>query len=348
LEKSTDMTLSTIAGRQLDRVARRFGHRVFPEWALHPSQISEIESIDQIQVPGAITPEAAEYLNTANPRLLELRRMYAGLDDAVRTPLVWAEKFTSAQNLADFRGNSMWVYQLGDGNLHARAYLLATYYLMANDRLGLMQKLPEDGAFGAICFEMAGRVISRDLLDSILEIDFLDRHLQIASRDDLSILDIGAGYGRLAHRVMSAFPSLPKYWATDVIAESSFVCEYYLRFRGLQGRCELAPGNEIDRVLQLAKIGLAINIHSFSECPPSAIGWWIEKLAIHGVKYLMVVPNAGNHGGQLLRNNVGQDMLPLIERKGFRLIAREAKYADPEVQKFGLNPTCYWLFELKS
>lgn len=160
----------------------------------------------------------------------------------------------------------MWVYQVGDGHLHERAYLLTTYYLLANDRLGLMQKFTEDGAFGAISFEMAGQRVSRDMLDSILEIDFLDRHLHIATRDDISILDIGAGYGRLAHRVMSAFPSLPKYWLTDVVAESSFVCEYYMKFRGLEGRCNLAPSTEIDHILQSKKIELAINTHSFSEC----------------------------------------------------------------------------------
>jgi hypothetical protein len=241
----------------------------------------------------------------------------------------------------------MWVYQLGNQHLREGAYLLATYFVLANDRLSLMQKLTEDGAFGAVTFEMAGRRISRDLLDSILEIDFLDRHLHVASRDDVSILDIGAGYGRLAHRMMEAFPSLPKYRCTDVVAESSFVCEYYLRFRGLEDKTELTPPAEIERLLQSAKINLAINIHSFSECTLAALGWWLARLAGHGVKYFMIVPNAGNHCGQLLHNNIGQDMLPLIERSGYRLLARESKYADPTVQKFALNPTCYWLFELR-
>jgi hypothetical protein len=74
--------------------------------------------------------------------------MYAGLDEAVKTPLVWTEEFTGAQSLTNFRGSNMWVYQVGDGHLHERAYLLTTYYLLANDRLGLMQKFIEDGAFG--------------------------------------------------------------------------------------------------------------------------------------------------------------------------------------------------------
>jgi hypothetical protein len=193
--------------------------------------------------------------------------MYAGLDEAVKTPLVWTEEFAAAQSLTNFRGNNMWVYQVGDGYLHERAYLLTTYYLLANDRLCLMQKFIEDGPLGDTSFEMAGRRVPRDMLDSILEIDFLDRHLHIATRDDISILDIGAGYGRLAHRVMSAFPSLPKYWLTDVVAEPRFVCEYYMKFRGIQGRCALAPGTEIDRILQSAQIELTINTHAFQSVP---------------------------------------------------------------------------------
>jgi hypothetical protein len=62
----------------------------------------------------------------------------------------------------------------------------------------------------------------------------------------------------------------------------------------------------------------------------------------------MIVPNGGNHGGQLLRNNEGKDMLPLIEGSGYRLVVREPKYAEPAVQRLALSPTWYWLFEYKS
>ena len=342
------MSIVTAVGRQMDRIARRFGYRVFPEWTLHPSQIKEIQSSEETQVAAELPDGAEAYLRGDNPRLLELRQMYAGLEEAVKTPLVWTEEFAAKPNLTSFRGDNMWINQRDDWHLHERAYLLAAYYVLANDPLGLTQKLTEDGAFGAITYEVDGRLVSRDLLDSILEINFLERHLGLASRDDFSILDIGAGYGRLAHRMLSAFPSMSNYRCTDAIAESSFVCEYYLGFRGLANRFEPVPGTAIDRALASAKIDLAVNIHSFTECTLEAVAWWLRKLAQHDVKHLLIVPNAGNHGGQLLRNNVGQDMLPIVEKSGYRLIAREAKYADPKVQKFALNPTYYWLFERSS
>ena len=331
----------------MDRIARRFGHRVFPEWALHPSQIAEIEGPAKTQREPALPEGAFEYLSRENPRLLELRRIYGGLHEGVRTPLVWTDGFTTSVGLALFRGDNLWINQLGGKDLQESAYVLATYYALAADRLGLMQKLTEDGVFGAMTLEIAGRTISRDLLDSVLEIDFLSRHLPITMQGEVSILDIGAGYGRLAHRMACAFPTV-KYLCTDAIAESTFVCEYYMRFRGLENKVAVLPATEIVRTLKSQKVDLAINVHSFSECTLQAVGWWLNLLARHSVKYLMIVPNAGNHGGQLLLNNKGQDMLPAVEESGYRLTARESKYMDPFVQKWGMNPTYYWLFELQA
>jgi hypothetical protein len=338
------MTLTASAATFADRVTRRFGYRVFPEWALYRSQIQEIESLEKTESPSAAPIYGVDYLRRDNPRLIELRKLYAALDDALKTPLVWKEK-SAEGDIASFRGHNMWVYQRGAPEFSERAHLLASYYILANDRLGLMRKFTEDGVFGAVTFEAAGRRVSRDMLDSILEIDFLDRHLHISSRPDTSLLDIGAGYGRLAHRMLTAFPALRSYLCTDAIPESSFVCEFYLRFRGFENRFKLVLPTEIDQALESAKVDVAINISSFSECTLAAVRWWLNRLAAHKVRYFMIVPNSGNHRGQLLRNNVGDDMLSLIEQSGYRLIAREPKYADPAVQNMALAPTCYWLFE---
>jgi len=342
------MTFVTSVGRQMDRVARRFGHRVFPTWAIHPSQFEAIDPPLSKETSVGIPGDAAQYLRPDSPRLQEFRQLYAGLDDAVKTPLVWSEEYTSMTDLKTFRGDNMWVNQRDGQFLQERTYVLAAYYVLANDHLGLMQKLTEDGAFGAITLEVAGLRISRDLLDSVLEINFLDRHLHLASRENTSILDIGAGYGRLAYRMLSAFSSVSNYRCTDVVPESSFVCEYYLRFRGLENRAEVVPATAIDHVLQSNKIDLAMNIHSFSECNLEAVEWWMNRISRNGVKYLFIVPNAGNNSGQLLLTNIREDILPVIEKSGYRLIARESKFADPQVQKFGLNPTYYYLFELSN
>ena len=145
--------------------------------------------------------------------------------------------------------------------------------------------------------------------------------------------------------MLTAIPSLENYLCADAIPESSFVCEHYLRFRGLEGRFKIVPATEIDAALELAHANLAINIHSFSECSLDAVEWWMGRLTAHAVQHFMIVPNACGHDGQLLRNNAGEDMMPLIERSGYRLVVKEPKYSDPEVQKIALNPTWFWLFQ---
>jgi len=343
-ERFDSLKLIAPLSRLIDRGARQFGYRFLPKSFLDLYQVDVDEPSGK---SGDDSPaDAAVYLQRDNPRLLELGRLYAGLDETLKTPLVWTDEYAAQTDLQHFRGHSAWVYQKGNLNLGERAHLLAAYFVLAHDELKLFEGLSEDGLFGAITYTAAGHKVSRDLLDSILEIGFLDRHLQIASRSGLKVLDIGAGYGRLADRMLSAFPLLSRYFCADAIPESSFVCEYYLQFRGHQGRFKVIPATEIDELLAAENVELAINIHSFSECTLNAVKWWLDKLVAHRVKHFMIVPNACNHDGRMLWNNAGEDMQPLIEQCGYRLVAREPKYSDPGIQKFGLNPTWFWLFGL--
>ena len=68
-----------------------------------------------------------------NPCLLELRELYAGLDPALNTPLLWTQEYASLTDLTKFRGHSAWVWQQGNPSLHERAYLLATYYVLGSN-----------------------------------------------------------------------------------------------------------------------------------------------------------------------------------------------------------------------
>ena len=339
------MKLTSLVRNLADRVSRRFGYRFVPQSLLDLYQVESEVSLETKRLEAGPIAGAADYLRRDSQRLQELRARYGGLDPALKTPLLWTEEFVSRTDILKFRSHGAWVWQWSNPGLDELAYHLATYYVLAGDQLGLMEKLSEDGAFGALSYDIAGRWVSRDLLDSILEIGFLDRHLKIATRPPLSVLDIGAGYGRLAHRMLTAIPSLGNYLCADAIPESSFVCEYYLKFRGLEGRFKVVPATEIDAALNLTRADLAMNIHSFSECSLGAVQWWLDRLAAHGVKHFMMVPNACGHDGELLRNIDGEDMQPLIEGSGYRLVVKEPKYSDPGVQKFALNPTWFWLFE---
>jgi putative sugar O-methyltransferase len=287
--------------------------------------------------------DVARYLQPDNPRLIELQQRYRAFDPDVTTPLVWIDGYVSAEDIAHFRGNNAWIWQVP--NIHA--YGITLYYLKSIDRLRLLEKLVEDDSFGTFTFPIAGHCVSRDLLDSIAEIYFLDRHLGIGSRTGLRVLDIGAGYGRLAHRMVGALPGIESYFCTDAIPVSTFVSDFYLRYRGVE-RARAIPLDEIDQTLSDHPVDLAINIHSFSECRTQAIEWWAKLLSKHRVKNLMVVPNHCRTQGELLHTNDGHDFLPLLERYGYRTVLKEPKFLDPVVQEYGLQPNWNHLLELRA
>ena len=294
----------------------------------------------------SVLEAAVGYLKPDNQHLEELKARYARFSAEATTPLHWDDSYLQAEEIFRFRGDNAYMWQLRGDNMNAAAYALATYYIRSIDKLGLIDRLEEDGLFGACTFEVGGRRVSRDLLDSIIEINFLERHLQLSSREHFRVLDIGAGYGRLAHRMLAGLPNVERYLCTDAVAVSTFISEYYLRFRGLDDRAKVVPLDEIDAALQAIPVNLAINIHSFSECHLPAIEWWLSLLERHRVEYLMLVPNANDHGGERLRTNDDKDFHQIIERHGYRQVAMEPKYLDTVVQAHAINPTCHYLFRI--
>jgi SAM-dependent methyltransferase len=303
--------------------------------------------IDQPSYHQSKLPDnAANYLNPGNSRLQELHARYTDFNKEVTIPLVWTDTHVKADDTLYFRGDNAYVWQLRGSNMNIMAYALTTYYVRSIDNLRLLELLTEDDFFGNYNFRIDNRLVSRDLLDSIMEIYFLEKHLNLSRSTDVTVLDIGAGYGRLAHRMACALPNIQSYLCTDAVAISSFLSEYYLRFRGMEPRTQVVPLDEIENALKNRAVDLAINIHSFSECRLEAIDWWLTLLVKHRVKHLMIVPNAHNHGGERLQTNDRQDFSKLLEKHGYKIVAKEPKYRDPVVQKYGINPTYHYLFEL--
>lgn len=260
---------------------------------------------------------------------------------------LWSSQYIAAEvDLRRFRGELAYVWQRRAGD-DDTSFSLTNGYVRSFDRLGLLERFTEDSAFGAATWTIDGRTLTRDLLDSIVEIGFLNRHLGISKRR-LRVLDIGAGYGRLAHRLVQAFPGKVDVLCTDSVAVSTFLSEFYLRYRGVSPQAAVVPLDEIEEVLSRNPVDVAVNIHSFSECPMSAIEGWLDLLVRHRIPRLMVVPNAMDNGGTrpLSReaNGAWLDLTPLFRAKGFKLVTSESKYLDAAVQARGVSPTNHFLF----
>ena len=296
-------------------------------------------------IPKLVLPKrASDYLRPDNPRLQELRRKYENHPASHHS--LWSQHYLRTElRLDQFRRDNVYVHQRR--RTTKDSYLLTARYVQSVDKLGLLNTLHDDDLFGNYLVSFnGGGPVSRDLLDSVLEINFLNDHLHLAGLQSPMILDIGAGYGRLAHRLVQAIPKLDAVLCTDAIPESTFLSEFYLRFRGCETKARVSPLDAVERELRGRHVDLAVNVHSFGECPLQSIQWWLDLVSANRIQYLFIVPN-----GEVLHSwesdNSRFIYLPLLLERGYKLIVKQPNYAQsPEVRQHGLYPCYYYLFEL--
>ena len=325
-------------GKVVNKVLNPFGLQVVRRGEL--SEPPNVEGRPVVRDPIVLPVGAEEYLRSDNPHLIELRSRY-GRHDAIRHS-VWQAGYLSRElTLSHFRGDNAYIWQVRKtGPDPLIAYALTTYYAKETDRLNLFHHLKEDGQFGVVTFQINDDLlVSRDLLDSILEINFLERQLKLSQMVSPIILDIGAGYGRLAYRMVSALSNVKAVYCTDGVAESTFLCEYYLRYRKVDDRAKAVPIDEIEEVLSRNRIDIATNIESFTECTIQSITWWLDLIKKYRVRYLMILPDFRDRLVSKELDGSTIDFRPLIEERGFDLIANEPIYKGAScLTAYGLYP----------
>lgn len=292
------------------------------------------ERADLAADPPAPPPEVAARLRGDHPRLQVLRAAYAASGLPAVTSSVWDEEHVDADVALDrFRADNMYVWQqrqLG-ASIRVKQYLL--YRDVADrDELDLLSRCHEDGAFGATTFTYAGcPPISRDLVDSVNELNLLDRQLDLRARPGLRVLDIGAGYGRLAHRAATGLDGLGRWDCVDAVPASTFLCEFYLRHRGVDDRCRAVPLTEVEGLA--GPYDLAVNVHSFPEMPLVAIRWWLDQVDRLAIPHLFVVPNHQDQVWSHEADGTQEDVRPELEARGFRLAHAEPVVATPAIRE---------------
>jgi hypothetical protein len=290
---------------------------------------------------------AGSQLRRDDPRLVELCCQYEQIVSPFATHSLWTPTDRRADiDLANFRADNAYLWQLR--NVRARAgsrYLRYARYLHERDSQGLFDILTEDGAFGA--WTVRSRSLppfSRDLLDSINELYFLDRTWALFDQPGFSVVDIGAGYGRLAHRMAAAVPALTRYYCVDAVPESTFLSEYYLRYRQV-AKATVVALNEINHLFHGVRPDLAVNIHSFTEMPYSAVRAWVSWLSGLRIPRLLVVVNLyGLVSSEM--DGSRRDCLPLLSMYGYRLSAREPTVHDAKLRSIIGFQNHFLLFEL--
>lgn len=260
-----------------------------------------------------------------DPALLRLEAEYAKLN--LFDQSLW-KTFADGIDIARFRGEHAYLAQMWGGMTEDR-YINSYHYAVrhATNELFCMR---EDDAFGCVIFDDPDpdsiEKISRDLIDSALEIAFLRETMGWDDYGDLMVLDIGAGYGRFAHRLTNTFDNAYVF-CTDGVPLSTYLCDYYLKYRGIE-RAESVPLDKLGSIDE--KIDVAVNCYSFSEMPLSAVNFWLDLCADLNIPYFFLVPHAPDliHPHFITSEPDGShlDYLGAFEKHGYKLKAQRPKF----------------------
>jgi putative sugar O-methyltransferase len=184
-----------------------------------------------------------------------------------------------------------WLYQ----------FVVAALWEFARDRdrLGLLDRLQEPALGAPLVVRYRGRDISQDLANSALEFYSI---AEAMGRDDpgpKGVLELGAGYGRLAWLYLSAFPRV-RYLIVDIPPALALAQEYLtrlcpdrptFRFRhfdsyeqiedelGLASLAFLTP-NQLELLPPLG-VAAFVNISSLHEMRPDQINVYAQLVDRH-------------------------------------------------------------------
>jgi putative sugar O-methyltransferase len=168
--------------------------------------------------------------------------------------------------------------------------------LQQRDQFGLLAKIeePELGQGDAVV--VGGRRVSIDLLQSIDEFYRLVEVMGWKRDDHVTIAEIGAGYGRLAHVVLTAMPNA-RFLLFD-LPESLLLSEYYLtnlfpdspallypdsadapdaKERWKSARIAWGLPHQL-RTLPRGSVDAFVNIYSFMEMSPQQVETYFDAI----------------------------------------------------------------------
>ena len=271
-------------------------------------------------------------------RSLELDKKYLESNLYPEDLGVWTEKHLRKLDLRNFRSDNVYVWQ--KRNLTSENYLVS--YLLAKlmDNADLLESIEEDGKYGALVHTFFDKKISRDLIDSVLEINYLIDIIGIDALKRFEVLDIGAGYGRLGKNLSGLFPEM-KIGCVDSIPMSTAISEFYLKEEIERAQVQIYNLTQIEDLSQ-RNFDLATNVHSFSEMSLGSVENWIKFLRKSKIPRVFVVPNPKE-----LKLNTGEDFENVFERYGYKVVNSRRKFQEGVPEDCLIYQASYFYLELE-
>jgi putative sugar O-methyltransferase len=174
-------------------------------------------------------------------------------------------------------------WSVADRWLYCFAVRLLWSYAEAHDPAGVTS-LPEPSLGGPFPVQRAGRLVSQDLANTALEVAALQEAL--AGRKPARFLEVGAGYGRMAHALLSVYPDAT-YTIID-IEPAILICRWYLSQLFAPERLRfLSPGEA--ELLAPGSTDVALSVSSLQEMTPAQVAAYLrlfDNVAAGGTVFL--------------------------------------------------------------
>ena len=198
------------------------------------------------------------------------------------SPRTWLRSATERADLSDAAWNQV-PWPKRERWLYSFLVRLLDVYARQNDPLGAA-RLDEPQLGDPLPVRRRGRLISQDLANSALEAAAISRAL--GGKAPETILEIGAGYGRLAFVLLSVFPGAT-YTIVDIEPALSISRWYLSTLFGAERLRFLSP-DQAD-ALEPGSIDLGLAISSLHEMTPEQVAVYLallDRVAAGGTVYL--------------------------------------------------------------
>ncbi len=164
---------------------------------------------------------------------------------------------------------------------HGLLFFKNILFQMANvvglEKLKLLEKIPNRHVGGGITINYERISFDLDYLSSIEEIVFLEKQLP----DVTTILEIGAGYGRTCHSILSIFEQIEQYVIVDLSGMLNLSKQYLEKVlnKNLFNKIKFLDPNQFE--LERGIFDLVINIDSMQEMDEMVVLSYLNFIKKH-------------------------------------------------------------------
>lgn len=135
-----------------------------------------------------------------------------------------------------------------------------------------------------LAVRVGGCAINADYLAAVEEWEFMTAHDALRGAD--RVVEIGAGFGRTCHTLLTLCPDIVEYTIVDLAPMLRLSSSYLSRVApSVYGKVRFVASDDLPAQAALGGAGLAINIDSFQEMPPEVIDGYMDRIVSRASKF---------------------------------------------------------------